>query len=341
MLGERAARSIDCCLRSGNRSKVVLCCAAVLGGIAFASATAAQTYPSKPVRVIVSTAPGGASDFILRPVIQKVSESLKQPFVVDNRAGANGIIAMELTAKAAADGYTLLFGTAGSHVTNVAIHEKLPFDVIKDFSPITKFVNTPFLLSVHPSVPAVSVQEFVALAKANPGKITYASYGVASFSHLLAEWFSLVAGVKMVHVPYKGSAPAIAALIAGQVQSEFDSMPSSMPHVRGNRLRALAIGSPKRSAVAPEIPTFAEAGLPGFAASTWFGLFAPANTPRPIVMQLHAEIVKALAIPEIRNRLESVGAEPAGNTPDQFTAQIRSDIDRYVKVAREANIRAE
>jgi tripartite-type tricarboxylate transporter receptor subunit TctC len=248
---------------------------------------------------------------------------------------------MELTAKAAADGYTLLFGTAGSHVTNVAIHDKLPFDVIRDFSPITKFVNTPFLLSVHPSVRAASVQEFVALAKASPGKITYASYGVASFSHLLAEWFSLVAGVKLVHVPYKGSAPAIAALVAGQVLSEFDSMPSSMPHVRANRLRALAIGSTKRSAVAPEIPTFAEAGFPGFAASTWFGLFAPANTPRPIVMKLHAEIVKALAAPEIRERLEAVGVEVVGNMPDQFAAQIRSDLDRYIKVAREANIRAE
>jgi tripartite-type tricarboxylate transporter receptor subunit TctC len=178
--GERAVTSLIQCLGSENRSeKVLFCCAAVLGWVAIVSSTPAQTYPSKPVRVIVSTAPGGASDFILRPVVQKVSENLKQPFVVDNRAGANGIIAMELTAKAAPDGYTLLFGTAGSHVTNAAIHDKLPFDVIKDFSPITKFVNTPFLLSVHPSVRAVSVQEFVALAKANPGTITYASYGIA------------------------------------------------------------------------------------------------------------------------------------------------------------------
>ena len=301
----------------------------------------AQNYPVRPIRVIVPSAAGGNPDFIVRPVAQKMSESLKQPFVIDNRAGANGIIALEFAAKSPPDGYTILLGAIGHFATNFAINEKLPFDVIKDFAPISNLVNTPFFLFVHPSVPAKTVKEFVALAKSRPGQITYMSFGVGSFPHFLTESFSSMTGIKMIHVPYKGSAPAASALLAGHVMSGFDSMQTAISLVRAKRLRAVAIGAEKRSPIAPDIPTFAEAGFPGAGGSAWFGLFAPANTPRDIVMKLHAEIVKALATPEIRQIFEPAGLELVGSTPEQFAALLRSDIDKFVKIAREANIRAE
>ncbi len=301
----------------------------------------AQSYPVRPVRVIVPTAAGGNPDFILRPVAQKMSESLKQPFIVDNRPGASGIIGVELAARAPADGYTLLFAAIGHIATPSALYPKLPFDALKDLAPISNFVNAPFALFVHPSLPATTVRELVALAKARPGQITYASFGVGSLPHFLSEAFSAQTGVKMLHVPYKGSAPAASALLAGHVMSGFDALQSTLPQVRAKRLRALAIGAAKRSPVAPEIPTFAEAGFPGVSASAWFGLFAPANTPREIVMKLHAEAVNALATPEIRGVFERAGMEVMGSTPEQFAALVRSDIDRYVKVAREADIHAE
>ena len=315
--------------------------AGVLGWIVAAPHAAAQGYPVRPVRVIVPTVAGGNPDFILRPVAQKMSESLKQPFVVDNRPGASGIIGVELAARAPADGYTILFGAIGHIATPSALYEKLPFDAVRDFAPISKLVDTPFSLFVHPSLPATTVRELVALARARPGQITYASFGVGSFPHFLSEAFNSQTGVKMLHVPYKGSAPAASALLAGHVMSGFDALQSTLPQVRAKRLRALAIGAAKRSPVAPEIPTFAETGFPGVSASAWFGLFAPANTPREIVMKLHAEAVKALAAPEVRALFEAAGIELIGSTPEQFAAQLRSDIDRYVKVAREANIRPE
>ena len=301
----------------------------------------AQTYPAKTVRVIVPSAAGGNPDFIVRPVAQKMSESLKQAFIVDNRAGANGIIGLEVVAKSPPDGYTILLGALGHFATNFAINEKLPFDVIKDFAPIVNLVETPFFLFVHPSVPAKTVKEYVALAKARPAQITYMSFGVGSFPHFLSESLSSVAGVKLLHVPYKGSGPAATALLAGHVMSGFDSMQSAMPQVRANRLRALAVAADKRSRVAPDISTFTESGLPDVGVSAWFGLFAPGATPRDIVMKLNAEAIKALATPEIRQIFEPVGLEVVGNTPEQFAAQLRRDINKAVKVAREANIRAE
>jgi len=309
-------------------------------GIAAPQAVA-QGYPVRSVRVIVPTAAGGNPDFILRPVAQKMSESLKQPFVVDNRPGASGIIGVELAARAPADGYTLLFAAIGHIATPPALYEKLPYDAVKDFAPISKLVDAPFAIFVHPSLPAASVRELVALAKARPGQITYASFGIGSFPHFLSEAFSAQTGVQMLHVPYKGSAPASAALLAGHVMSGFDALQATLPQVRARRLRALAIGATKRSMAAPEIPTFAEAGFPGVSASAWFGLLAPAATPREIIMKLHAEAIRALALPEIREHFEQAGIELVGGTPEQFGAQLRSDIEKFSKVARAANIRAE
>jgi tripartite-type tricarboxylate transporter receptor subunit TctC len=302
---------------------------------------AAQGYPSKPVRIINPFAAGGGLDVLLRPLAQKLSEGLKQPVVTDNKAGANGMIGSELVAKAAPDGYTLLAGTTGALSLNSIVYPKLSYDPLKDFAPISSFAESGFLLSIHPSVPAQNVQELIALAKARPGELTYASFGVASSSHLLAELFSMVAGIKMVHVPYKGSAPAVVDLLAGQVMLMFDSMQSQMPQVRAKRLRALGLAAVKRSAAAPDIPTLAEAGLPGVEGGSWYGLLAPAGTPREIVERLHAEVRKALAYPELRERFESAGADPVGNTPEEFAAQIRADIEKWGRVVRAADIRAE
>jgi tripartite-type tricarboxylate transporter receptor subunit TctC len=315
--------------------------AASLSWVLLAPDVVGQSYPVKSVRVIVPTAAGGNPDFIIRPVVQKMSESLKQQFVVDNRPGASGIIGVELAARAPADGYTLLFAAIGHLATPPALYDKLPYDAVKDFAPVSNLVDTPFVLFVHPSVPAKTVKEFVALAKARPGQITYMSFGVGSFPQFLTELFSAMTGVKLLHVPYKGSAPAASALLAGEVMSGFDAMQTAMSLVRAKRLRALAIGAEQRSPIAPEIPTFAEAGFPGAGGSAWFGLLAPANTPRDIVMKLNAEVVKALATPEIRQIFEPAGMHVVASTPEQFAALLRRDIDKFVKIAREAGIRGE
>lgn len=322
------------------RSGLLLACGSLIGVIANAD-VAAQNYPLKPVRIIVPTPAGGNPDFIARPVAQKMSESLKQTFIIDNRPGAAGTIGVELAVRAAPDGYTILFGAIGHVASPPALYEKLAYDAVRDLAPITNLANAPFALFVHPSLPARSVKELVALAKARPGQITYASFGVGSFTHFVTEAFNSALGVKMIHVPYKGSAPAASALLGGEVMASFDALQSTLPHVRTKRLRALAIGSPKRAPVAPEIPTFAEAGFPEFTASAWFGLFAPANTPRDIVMKLHGEAVKALALPEIRDHFERAGIEPIGSTPEQFAQQVRGDIAKFSKIARDAGIRAE
>jgi len=315
--------------------------ALIMTCVAGVAPVGAQTYPVKTVRIIVPSSAGGTLDFVVRPVAQKMSESLKQQFIIDNRAGANGIIGLDLTAKAPPDGYTILFGASGHFATNVAINAKLPFDVIKDFAPIIRLVEAPLYLMVHPSLPARTVKEFIALAKAKPGEITYMSSGVGGIFHFLMEELSTSADVKLLHVPYKGNGPAAAALLAGQVMSGFDVMLNALPHVRSGRLRVLAVVAERRSQIAPEFPTFAEAGLPDVEGGAWYGLFAPANTPRDIVMTLNAEAIKALAAPEIRQAFEPVGLEVVGSSPEQFAATMRSDIDRYVKIARQANIRAE
>ncbi len=315
--------------------------AGVLGGFVAAPGVVAQSYPVKPIRVINPYTPGGGVDALLRPLAQKMSEGLKQQLVVENRPGANGMIGMEAGAKAPPDGYTLVVGTTGALTMNVSIYAKVPFDPIKDFAPISNFADSAFILSVHPSVPANNVKELIALAKAHPNQVTYATFGVGSSAHLGTELFSTMAGVKMIHVPYKGSVPMVTDLVAGHVMMSFDSMQSVMPQIRVKRLRALGIAAAKRSPAAPDIPTISEAGLRGFELGSWYGLLAPANTPREIITRLHGELVKALAAPEVSERIRSFGAEPVGNTPEQFAAQIRSDIVKWAKVVRAANVHAE
>jgi len=314
---------------------------AVIGGLFCWTPVHAQSYPAKPVRIINPYPAGGGMDFLIRPIAQKMGESLKVTLIVDNRPGANGMIGMELAAKAPPDGYTLVVSTTGAMPMNAAIIPRLPYDPIRDFAPISNFADSAFVLSVHPSVPAKSVRELIALARSRPATVTYASFGMGSSPHFGGELFSLMAGVKLIHVPYKGSAPAVADLVAGHVMCSFDSMQSTMPFIRTHRLRALGLGALKRSPAAPDIPIIAESGLPGFEVGSWYGLLAPAHTPRDIVTKLHEEIAKALALPEIRDRITSVGTEPLGNTPEEFAEQLRKDMAKWKKVAQTANIRVE
>jgi tripartite-type tricarboxylate transporter receptor subunit TctC len=288
----------------------------------------------------VPSAPGGTLDLIGRVLGQKFSESLKQPVIIDNRPGASSIIAAVQTAHSAPDGYTVLIGSVGAFAMNVVTFKKLPYRV-SDFAPISIIADTEYLLAVHPSVPARTLQEFIALAKARPGEITYASFGLGGVSHMFAEAFSLQAGVKMLHVPYKSAPDAMNGLVGGQVMALFDAMPVMLPQARDNRVRVLANGADRRSPVAPEIPTFTEAGLPGFTSTGWFALVAPANTPRDVVALLHAETVKALAEPDVRKRFESIGLRVIGSSPEELAAQIRRDIKKYGDVARAANIQIE
>jgi tripartite-type tricarboxylate transporter receptor subunit TctC len=315
-----------------------------VAGIAFAalglgSEAAAQTYPTKPVRMIIPFPPGGTTDILARVAAQKLSEALGQQVVPDNRPGAAGNIGTELVAKAPPDGYLLLTAPGSTLTIHPSLYAKLPFDPLKDFAPVTILGIVPNALVVHPSLPARNVKELIALAKARPGELNYASTGAGQSTHLSMELFKTMAGVKITHVPYKGSAPAVTDLLGGHVSLMFDNMPSALPHVKANKIRALAVSTLKRSPVAPEIPTVAESGLPGFEVSVWFAVLAPAATPRPIVDRLNQVLVKALQSPDVRERLSSQGAEPIGNTPEEFTAVMKRDLVKWAKVVRDGNIR--
>ena len=297
---------------------------------------AAQAWPAKPIRYIVPFPPGGATDIIARAVAGEISKTLGQQVVIDNRGGAGGNIGTDIVAKAAPDGYTILMGTVGTHGINVSLYSKLPYDAVRDFAPVTLVATVPNVLVVHPSVPVKSVKELIAYAKANPGKLNFASSGNGTSIHLSGELFKTMTGVSMVHIPYKGSAPALADLLGGQADLMFDNLPPSLPHIKSGRLHALAVTTARRSAVMPDLPTMAEAGVPGYESGSWFGVLAPAGTPKDIVNRLNAEIVKALAVPEIRERLQAQGAEPVGNTPEQFAAFIRSEITKWAKVVKDS-----
>lgn len=305
------------------------------------SGWAQNGYPSRPIRIIVPFPAGGGADLWARVIGQKLGDTWGQNLVIDNRTGASGIIGTELAAKAPPDGYTLLMGTTGTHTTNPAVFRKLPYDPVKDFAPITNFVDTPFMLVTHPSVAASSVTELVKIARAKPGALSYASFGTGSSAHLVGELFNSVAKVQLVHVPYKGGAPAMTDLLGGHVGVMFNSLPAVLPHVKAGRLRGLAIASGRRGQSAPETPTFAEAGLPGVEGGSWYGLFAPANTPTPIVSRLHQDVASLLKMPDIEKRLLSEGADAIGNTPEQFAQQVRADIAKWGKVARDAGIQPE
>ncbi|MDM0069822.1 tripartite tricarboxylate transporter substrate binding protein [Variovorax sp. J31P207] len=300
------------------------------------AASAQAAFPSKPITIIVPFSAGGTTDILARVVGLYMSRDLGQPVVVDNRAGAGGNIGGQAAARSPADGYTLFMGTVGTHAINQSLYKKMPFDPIKDFAPLTRVAMVPNLLVANPSQPFKNVKEMIAYAKANPGKINFGSSGNGSSIHLSGELFKQMAGVDMQHVPYRGSAPAVSDLLGGQIAIMFDNMPSAIPHVKGGKLRALAVTTAKRSPALPDVPTIAEAGVPGYEATSWFGLLAPAGTPAPVVAKLNASILKALADPEVKKKLAEQGAEPHGEKPEQFAAFIESETLKWGKVVKES-----
>ena len=315
--------------------------AAGLATSLLATAALAQSYPAKPIRLIVPFAAGGGNDNVARLVGKHLSDSLGQPLVIDNRPGAGGVLGAELAAKAVPDGYTLFLGGVGSHAVNPNLNDSLRYDPIRDFAPVALLAQAPLVLVVHPSVPADSITAFVALARSRPGQLNYASNGNGSSSHLAAVMFDSMTGVDMVHVPYKGLSPALTDLLSGRVQLMFSSVVAILPHIKAGKLRGLAVTGSRRLASMPNLPTIAESGLPGYEASSWYGVLAPAGTPREIVARLNAELVKALEQPEVRTSLLAEGAEPIGGSPEQFAAHIRSEMERLGKMIREAKIRPE
>ena len=312
---------------------------AVLAGIAAiavaaSSAAQAPAYPTKPIRLVVPFPPGGATDIIARAVAQKLSETWNQSIVVDNRPGAGGNIGTELVAKAAPDGYTLEMGTVGTHAINGSLYAKIPFDHVKDFAPIILVAGVPNVLVVNAALPVNSVQELIAYGKANPGKLNFASSGNGTSTHLSGELFKVMTGVQMTHVPYKGSAPALQDLLAGQVQLMFDNLPPSLPQIKAGKLRALAVTSATRAPALPDVPTVAESGLAGFEASSWFGLLAPTGTPPAIIAKINEEVVKWLASPEGKEKLAAIGANPAGGPPEDFARHIQAETAKWAKVVK-------
>jgi tripartite-type tricarboxylate transporter receptor subunit TctC len=302
---------------------------------------AAQPYPAKSIRFIVPFPPGGSADILARAIGQKAGEGLGQSFVVENRPGAGTAIGAEALAKSAPDGYAIMIGTVSSHAINPALNPKLPFDPVKDFTPIALVASIPFAMVVHPSVPAKTVQEFVELARARPGTLNYSSAGSGTSNHLAGELLRSMTGIDIVHIPYKGSAPALNDLIAGQVSMMFDLVLTATPHVRSGAVRGLAVTGAQRSSALPGLPTVAESGIPGYEVSAWFGIFAPAGVPQPVVQRLNAEFVKALQQPDLRQRLASQGAEPLTSTPAEFSAYLASEIDKWAKLVKAAGMKAD
>jgi tripartite-type tricarboxylate transporter receptor subunit TctC len=314
-----------------------LCAAALIAG---SGVVLAQEYPAKAIRVVVPFPPGGGTDLMARSIMQKLGEILGTTVVIDNRGGAGGSIGSELVAKSPADGYTVLI-VSGAHAINPSIYPKLPYDSVRDFAPVTMFTSGPGLLVVHPSVPAKSVKEFVALAKSRPGQLNYASAGIGTPPHLAGELFKTMAGVNIVHVPYKGNGPAYTDLLGGHVSVMFPTIPTAIPHVRAGKLRALAVTTQKRTAITPELPTISESGVPGYDVSSWYGLLAPAGTPPAVVAKLQREIARVLRLPDVSEKLTSQGLDLVGNTPDEFAAIIKSEIVKWAKVAKASGAKAE
>jgi tripartite-type tricarboxylate transporter receptor subunit TctC len=307
---------------------------AILAIVAAASATAQGAYPSKPVRLVVPFPAGGTTDILARAVAQQLSDSWGQQVIVDNRPGAGGNIGAELVAKAVPDGYTLLMGTVGTHAINASLYSKMPYDHVKDFAPVILVAGVPNVLVVNPALPVGTVQELIAYGKANPGKLNFASSGNGTSIHLSGELFRTMTGVQMTHVPYKGSAPALTDLVGGQVQLMFDNLPSSLQFIKAGKLRALAVTSAARSAALPDTPTLAESGLPGFEASSWFGILAPAGTPNDIVTKINAAVAGWLASAEAKEKLAAQGAIAAGGAPDAFVRHIGDETSKWAKVVK-------
>ncbi len=319
---------------------MLLWCFAALSLVA-SGAGAQAAYPDKPLRLIVPFPPGGGNDILARAVGQRLAETIGQQVVVDNRGGAGGVVGTELAARSAPDGYTLLLGSLGSLAHNPALRPQLAYDPIRDFSPVTLLANSAFIIVVNPSLPAKSLTDFIALAKAKPGVLNYASAGQGSSLHLTGEIFKAATRVDIVHVAYKGTAPALTDLIGGQVQASFSTMPPALPHVKSGKLRALAVTTAKRAVAAPEVPTAAEAGVPGFEVSNWQGIVVPAKTPAMIVERLNRDLVAMLKLPAMADLLNAQGLEPAGGAPGRFGALIKSEVAKYTAVVKAAGIRAE
>ena len=313
-------------------------CAVVLIALGFAGPGSSLAYPDRPVRLIVPYTPAGGTDLVARMVAQRLSESTAQPFVVDNRPAVDGIVGSELVARAQPDGYTLLL-VSTSHAINAALGRKLPYDTLRDFAPIVHTANQQLLLVVHPSVQARSVKELVALARARPDALNYGSSSNATA--LPMELFKTMTGTRIQHVPYKGSGPMLNELIGGQIQLSIAAAISAIPHVRAGRLRALAIGDSRRSTELPDLPTLAEAGVPGYQATIWTGMFAPARTPAAVIARVNAEAVRAVQAPDFRAKLIELGAEPAGGTPAQWGAFVRDEIEKWARIAKSAKIVAD
>ncbi len=299
-----------------------------------AAAAAAQPYPSKPIRLVVPFPAGGTTDILAREVGQRLSLSLGQPVVIDNRPGAAGNIGSELVAKSAPDGYTLLMATVGTHAINPNLYARIPYDHVKDFAPVVLVAGVPNVLEVTPSLPVHSVADLINLAKEKPGQINFASSGSGTSIHLSGELFKTMAGVDMTHVPYKGSAPAITDLIGGQVQVMFDNLPSSLQQIKAGKLRAIAVTSAQRAPALPDVPTIAESGLPGFEATSWFGIVAPTGTPPTIIARINADVNQWLQSPEAKDKLLAQGAVAAGGSPEQFAAYIHAETEKWARVVK-------
>jgi tripartite-type tricarboxylate transporter receptor subunit TctC len=332
----------------GNASMPVFSTRSIVNGFVIVALTMlmsdavlGQAYPTRPVHIVVPSSPGaGVTDIMARLVGQHLSARIGQQIVVDNRPGASGIIGAEFVSRAAPDGYTLLIANV-SLIVNPFLYPKMPYDPLKDFIPVTNLNSAPLMLVVHPSVPAKSLTELIAYAKSHPGRLNYGSGGLGSTPYLAAELFKSLAGIDVVHVPYKGGGPALSDLVGGQLSFMIENMPGTMPYVRANNLRALAITSPQRSELAPELPTMAEAGVPGYEISGWNGLFAVKGTPPEIVARLHSDVAKILRTAEVRQELAALGAEPVGDTPEEFAAFLKADVARWGKIIQEKGIRSD
>jgi len=300
-----------------------------------------QGFPNKPVRIIVPFAPGGTTDILARLIGQRLNDPLRQPIIIDNRPGANGALGTDLAVKSAPDGHTIVMGYLGSLAVNPHLNSKLSYDPLRDLSPITLIALTTQAIIVHPSLPVKSTRDLIALAKRQPGQISYASAGIGAPSHLAGELLKLMAGIDLVHVPYKGSGAAVTELIGGHVAISFGGLAAANPHLKANRIRILAVAGANRSPAMPQIPTVSESGLPGYDVSSWFGLLAPAGTPPDVIGRLNSEIVKILKIAEVRERLVADGAEVVANTPNEFSAFIKAELAKWGKVIKSAKILAE
>jgi tripartite-type tricarboxylate transporter receptor subunit TctC len=332
-------------IAEAGMSRVNLLAALIVFSVAGAANVYAQnaprSYPDRPIRIIVTFPPGGPTDIIARSVGQKLAEAWGQPVVVDNRAGAGGNIGTDLAANSAPDGYTLLLSNFGPLAISPFVYSKLPYDPVKDLAPVTLAATAWFFVVTHPAVAATSIKELIALARSKPGQLAFASAGNASPSHLASALFQSSAGVKLIHVPYKGGAPSVGAVMSGEVQMAIESPPPIVPQVKAGKLRALGAARANRSPLLPDVPTVGEAGLPGFEVGSWYGFHAPAGTPKPIIDKLHAEMVKAMGTPELRERFAAVGAETIANTPAQYGAFVESELKKWGAVIKAAGVKAD